>query len=302
MSNVIVEVNPGTLTDNLDAVEASIKEYVEQYSGMVVTEATIKDDKKLLADLRKQKKAIDDQRKDIKKKYLAPFDAFEKKAKKIVDLYDEPINLINGQLKEFEDQRLKDKDNVCRAMFTSYNAPDDVCGWLKYEDVFDAKWLNATTTERVIMKDIESAFAGLHISLSTLKSLNHKFEEIGIDTLKRTHDLQQAIANEAQALEEFIEAQKREAEKPVEEPRTEVLPVVEEITVFEQKIDCEPNEELTDALPFGEAFAAFGDIEENLLTKEEKLFIVEVVEYFTAFHPGVDKGRVDAIYKKLEII
>ena len=76
----------GTINDNLDVVEASIREKVEEYKKVVVTEDTIKDSRQFLADIRKEKQSLDDERKSIKKAWMAPYDNFEKRVKKIISL------------------------------------------------------------------------------------------------------------------------------------------------------------------------------------------------------------------------
>ena len=102
---VQVTGNIGTIEDNLDAVELSIRERVQEYAAVVVTEDTVKDGKEFLADIRKEKKTLDDERKAIKSRWMAPYEEFEKRAKRIIGLYDEPVKMINGQLAEFEEQR-----------------------------------------------------------------------------------------------------------------------------------------------------------------------------------------------------
>lgn len=107
MANLVpvqVKGNVGTIEDNLDLVELSIREKVQEYAAVVVTEDSVKDGKRFLADIRKEKKALDDERKAIKTQWMAPYDAFEKRAKQIIALYDEPVKIINDQLTEFEEQ------------------------------------------------------------------------------------------------------------------------------------------------------------------------------------------------------
>jgi len=99
----------GTINDNLDMVEASIREKVEEYKKVVVTESTIKDSRQFLADIRKEKQLLDDERKSIKKAWMAPYDAFEKRVKKIIGLYDEPVDAINSQLEEHDRKRREEK-------------------------------------------------------------------------------------------------------------------------------------------------------------------------------------------------
>ena len=98
MSNLVpvkVKNNIGTIEDNLDVVEASIQQKLSEYAQVVITKDSIQDGKELLADIRKEKKSLDDERKAIKKAWMKPYEAFEARAKKIIDLYDEPVKLIH---------------------------------------------------------------------------------------------------------------------------------------------------------------------------------------------------------------
>lgn len=75
MSSLIpVEVknNIGTIEDNLDVVEASIQQKLAEYAQVVITKDSIQDGKELLADIRKEKKSLDDERKAIKKAWMKP--------------------------------------------------------------------------------------------------------------------------------------------------------------------------------------------------------------------------------------
>lgn len=59
MANLVpvqVKGNVGTIEDNLDLVELSIREKVQEYAAVVVTEDSVKDGKRFLADIRKERK------------------------------------------------------------------------------------------------------------------------------------------------------------------------------------------------------------------------------------------------------
>ena len=69
---VRVVSNLGTISDNLQEVEASIREKVKEYRSVVVTEETIQDGKRFLADIRKEKESLNKERKAIKAACLPP--------------------------------------------------------------------------------------------------------------------------------------------------------------------------------------------------------------------------------------
>lgn len=91
---------------NFEELKQEITARTQDYKNVVVTEDAIKDFKGDRAKLNKLK-ALDDARKDVKKKYNEPYLEFEKKVKELIAIVDEPIAVIDSQLKEFENERIK---------------------------------------------------------------------------------------------------------------------------------------------------------------------------------------------------
>ena len=154
--SVQVKGNVGTIEDNLSAVEASIREKVAEYSAVVITEDSIADGKKFLADVRKEKKELDAQRIDIKKKWMAPYEAFETRVKQIIALYDEPEKVINSQLQQYEEMRLEGRRQEIRDTYDFVKG--DLGEWLPLERIYNPKWENKTTAEKKIREDMELLF------------------------------------------------------------------------------------------------------------------------------------------------
>lgn len=216
--SVQVKGNVGTIEDNLDQVENSIREKVQEYAAVVVTEDTIKDGKRFLADIRKEQRALDDERRAVKEQWMAPYEAFEKRAKQIIALYDEPVKIINSQLDEFERQRRAEKRQEIEAVYDLVKG--DMGEWLPLERIFNQRWENATYSGKKIREDMELAFDQMRISISTVKSMNSEFETDALRVLKETGSLQGAIAeiNELQKQKErFMEQARREAEREQQE-------------------------------------------------------------------------------------
>lgn len=216
--SVQVKGNVGTIEDNLDLVENSIREKAQEYAAVAVTEDTIKDGKKFLANIRKEQKALDDERMAVKARWMAPYEAFEKRAKQIIALYDEPIKIINRQLDEFERKRRSEKRQEIEAI---YNLVKGEMGeWLPLKRIFNQRWENAMYSGKKIQEDMELAFDQMRISITTIKSMNSEFETDALRVLKETGSLQGAIAeiNELQKQKErFVEQARREAERKQQE-------------------------------------------------------------------------------------
>ena len=88
MVDLQVTQNPGTISTNLTEIEAALKEHLENYKGIVVTQDTIKESKKDLSELRKLKDSIEDARKKVKKEWMQPYTEFEGRCKELVSLVD----------------------------------------------------------------------------------------------------------------------------------------------------------------------------------------------------------------------
>ena len=217
MANLVpvqVKGNVGTIEDNLDLVEISIREKVSEYSAVVVTEDAVKDGKRLLADIRKEKKALDDERKAIKAQWMAPYDAFERRAKEIIALYDEPVKIINGQLEAYEEDRRQVKRQGIQEIYNFVKG--DLEEWIPLERIYNPKWENATYGDKKIREDMELAFDQMKVSIATIKAMNSEFEEDALRVLKETGSLQSAISeiNDLQRQKErFMEQARQEAER-----------------------------------------------------------------------------------------
>lgn len=85
--------------------EQNIKEVVTKYQNYTVTASTIKDDKQVLADLRKLFKQISDERIKIKKVLSKTADDFNKYITEQVEPLDGVIKKIAKDVKEFEEHR-----------------------------------------------------------------------------------------------------------------------------------------------------------------------------------------------------
>ena len=244
MSNLVpvkVKKNIGTIEDNLDVVEASIQQKLSEYAQVVITKDSIQDGKELLADIRKEKKSLDDERKAIKKAWMKPYEVFEARAKKIIDLYDEPVKLINSQLEAYEEDRKAAKRNDIKKIYefvVKENA--GLADWLPLEKIYDTKWENATCKDKTIREAMEMAFSQIKVSISTIQSMQSAWEEDALNVLKDTGSLQLAIEKinsltrqaarieEAKRAEEArkaeLEAKRAEDKAVAEEPQELIEP------------------------------------------------------------------------------
>lgn len=204
----------------------------KELSAIVTTEDNLADRKKDRAEINKMAAGLDRERKDIEKGwkgYLAPLTDAYKKA--FEDLNAE-IKTIDRGLDEFEQARIAERNAKINEIFGLIEKPSEIADWIALSDIFNKKWLNISYTEKQIRKDIEDEFANLKFSYDTVISLNHKYQEDGLQVLRDSKDLQRAIAKmTALADQERIIEERRKAEeerKAAEKARLEAEKKAEE--------------------------------------------------------------------------
>ncbi len=209
-----VTYQQGVINGNFDDVKASLKATLADYQNVVYTEDTVKDAKKDVATLRKIKKAIEDKRKEIKKTWNDPYTTFENLTKELISLIDEPINQINAQLEEFEQQRQEEKrtkiDEEYNKRFST-----ELMEYMSLESIFDDKWLNASTSMKSIKDALDAKKTFLESSIKTIRSCGAETEEKALKMFKETLNLQDTLAwiNQYRLQKEDILKKQREEEQ-----------------------------------------------------------------------------------------
>lgn len=199
---------------NHEAIKAEVAERVKHYSALVYTEDQVKLAKADRAKLRKFVEALESKRKEIKAQCLAPYEAFEKQLKEIVAIVNEPIALIDGQCKEFEDKRKEEKREAILAYWYAVLEENKVPAGITFEQMFDEKWLNSSVKMTAICKEFNAKLERIEKDLETLAEMpdiGFEAKEIYLSTL----DINKAIAEGKR----LVEMQKRKAEAEAETKR-----------------------------------------------------------------------------------
>ena len=211
----VITQQAGTLSLNFEEVEAYIKDRLKEYDGAIFTEESKGYAKKELAKLRAEKKELNDNLRDAKKKYMAPWDAFEPKAKELINLFDEPITLIDGQVKAFEEDRIAQKKALIEAIYTELIG--DLADIIPLARIYNPKWENATTKEKAIREEVVAQATAARIALDTIRGMRSDAESKALDVYKQTLSLPEAIscinAYEAQKAEILRKEQERQLEE-----------------------------------------------------------------------------------------
>lgn len=198
---------PEQILFNYEELKTELTEKVEKYKTMVYTEDQIKEAKADKASLNKLKKALNDERIRREKEYMAPFNVFKKQINEIIAIIDEPVGIIDQQVKEFEEKRKRDKSIQIGSIWMSKeNRPS----WLKLHEISDDRWLNVSVSLKSIEEEIDEKLEKINNDLAIIQELP-EFSFEAVDEYKRTRDLNKAIS-EGKRLAE-LQKRKQEAEE-----------------------------------------------------------------------------------------
>lgn len=200
---------PEVIEFNFDELKQEIISRVAMYSNLVYTEEQIKQAKVDRANLNKFVKALSDERIKVKKQCLKPYEEFEAKVNELSKIVQEPIALIDRQVKGYEEKQKQEKLEKIQEYWN--NLDDENIAWLPFNAFFSEKWLNASTSMKSIQEEITARLEQVANDLATLSNLP-EFGYEATEIYKNTLDINRAL-NEGRRLSEI---QKRKAEHEAE--------------------------------------------------------------------------------------
>lgn len=221
MSGIKFEVMAQTnaISTNFEEIKAQLAAEMDQYDGVIFTEDSKAAAKKTVAELRKTKKDIDDRRKEVKKQWMAPYDAFEAEVKQLLVLVDEPINYINGQVEEFERKRLDEREEEIKDIYQ--DEIGDMAGFLTLHRIRGEKWNNASTSVKTIRKEMQESISAARAGKMAIEAMNSDAVPDALRKFQATLDLADALAyiNQYEAQQAAILKRQEESRRQEEERR-----------------------------------------------------------------------------------
>ena len=244
---------PRVIEWNFEDLKTELRSQLEVYKNLTVTADAIKVAKSDRANLNKLKTAVEEHRKEIKRRCLEPYNVFEAQCKELVGIISEPINAIDEQVKVFEDKEKQDKYDALKAHYDS--VVGDMADTAKLDLIINPKWANKTNKLEDLKGEIEDQIdrvkdelkklseqygdapyyaaivnkykEALNYSAAVVLATNLKFEQEQEERRKKKAEEALKAAQEAQAAEEQRIQQMAVQPEPVpmSEPTVAVQPV-----------------------------------------------------------------------------
>ena len=209
MARMQIEIYKPHEGDNVQAVEwnySELKQWLTDglalYKGRVYDDSQMTEAKKNAAELRKLAAAIDGKRKDMKKKFLAPYEEFEAQAKELVGLIDQQVDEIAAQIKAHDDEAKARKLEQIKALYAEVFG--DLAELIPFAKIENPKWLNVTYRMAQVETDLRAKAGAAHAALSSIKalSLDPELDSQAKHTYLETLDLSRALAAKARIEDE----------------------------------------------------------------------------------------------------
>lgn len=128
-----------------ETLKAQAEQVAQIIREMDVSEETVKEAKKLLADANKSVKTLEDNRISIKKEMLAPYEQFEAQVKEITAIVKEAEQEVRAKVRELEELERDKKEQELRSIWGLRFRPYETkLSFLTFEDWLNPNHLNKT--------------------------------------------------------------------------------------------------------------------------------------------------------------
>lgn len=227
------------IQEQLKQLSIEIEQKVENAKSLVCTEETVKEVKQVRADLNKEFKDLETQRKLVKEQVLAPYMQFEEVYKQYVsDKYKNADVELKNKVDSVESELKAKKEQEIKDYFEEYKAANNI-DFITYEQARINVTLSASM--KSLKEQAKNFIDKIVDDLNLIKTQEHK-AEILVE-YKQTLNVSQAITtvtNRFKAIEEEKRKQEefmKEATKSIIIPKGEMQEILQAPVVEEKQED-----------------------------------------------------------------
>lgn len=204
MNELIVLEQLPVIKERLEEVSLQIKEKVDNAKSLVCTEETVKEVKKVRADLNKEFNELETNRKQVKEAIMQKYNEFEDVYKdKVANLYKDADMQLKEKIDTTENALKKLKEEDLRDFFLEHQAANHLQGFVEFEDV----GLNVTLSSSIkSLKEQVKAFCDKVANDLKAIQTDDNSEEILLEYKNNGFDYAKAkttIAEKKKTMEEF---------------------------------------------------------------------------------------------------
>ena len=209
-------LNPQHIETNFEAVDAYLTEAMEPYTQMVVTEDSIGDAKKTLAQLRKLKDGINAQKIAVKREWMKPYTEYEDKAKQLMSRVEAGISNIDGQVKDYDSRRKEQKLQELKDYFDQEASRYRVEEYLDWNLIRNPKWANASFSVEDAENEISGIITDTAKDIDYITGMGSPFEAAMLEEYRKSRDLRAVLSLELRLKARQEAEERKKAERLAE--------------------------------------------------------------------------------------
>lgn len=229
--------NDLVIFNNYDFVKQQVLDFVEKYNNVIVSEEAVDSAKRDRATLNNVAKALNSKRIDIEKKFKEQFEPFKAQVNSLIEPIEKASKNIDIQIKGFEEREKEQKYNSIKEYFESVIG--DLKDIVKFEMIYDIKWLNKNPTIKNIQETINQMIKHIQTDFEILNK-EEKATYLKDFYLNNKFDLSLTMQEKAR-IEEREKQLKELEEKKVKEQQEQMQKLAEQFNQqsIEEKYDIE---------------------------------------------------------------
>lgn len=195
----LAKVEPAVVTFDFPTAQRILDKMLEPWDGMTVTDANaidIKTAKASRAELNKMKNQLEDARKAVKREVNAPYNAFAKQLKSLVETIDDYIFVLDESIKIRENAMRQERRDELSQDYRDF-APM-IASMIPFDKILEPEWLNKTYGIRKAQGEMYEKVERIMQEYDTLRNMEDSLEFYIEDkaVFFETLSLKEALANE----------------------------------------------------------------------------------------------------------
>lgn len=219
---IIVKQLP-LIEEHLKELSIEIDKKVEDAKSLVCTEENVKIVKQIKADLNKEFKELEQQRKNVKEQIMRPYNEFDNIYKEhISEKYKSADAELKNKIDDIDNGLKEEKKQEIINYFNEY-AQNFKIDFIKFEDVNINITLNAS--KKSLQKQVQDFIDRINVDLATI-ALQNNNDEILVEYKTNGYKLNEAMQTVAKRLKAIEEEKKKQEEmvnKRLEGTKTEEI-------------------------------------------------------------------------------
>ena len=188
---------PGEVTiDNFQELREELTGVLNRYEHLVYTDGMMADAKADKKELTRLRRELDDRRKEVKRAYLAPYNAFEGQVKELLAMIDAPLEEIKGFIASMEEREKAARRQEIEVYFRRKSGPlGDLAEQVLSSPAFlEDKWLNKSTSAKTWQTAVDEKIAAAARDLGSIQATAGQHSEALTARYLETLDTQEMAA------------------------------------------------------------------------------------------------------------